>query len=177
MKNPLTLFLVFTAVLQTSGSTLAQNLCAPDGRVHLEIDRRSICEHADEWIRRFTARDLDGLMALYVPDAVVALHGQPMLEGLPEVRTYFGKTMPSARSVQFELDVERIEVYGDIVHLLSKYWFISTRQDGSVIRDAGRSFLVYRQDVTQSGFGRWKIALDIDQNTPDVMFPEPSARR
>ncbi|MFZ9708787.1 MAG: YybH family protein [Steroidobacteraceae bacterium] len=155
----------------------ARDLCGAANRAALQTDQRAVCEHADEWVRRFTARDLDGLMQLYVPDAVVALHGQPMMEGLPSVRAYFAKSMPAAKSVQFELDVERIEIHGDIVHFLSRYWFTSTREDNSTLRDAGRSLLIYKRDSTVTGAGHWKIALDIDQNTPDVVFPAPSERR
>lgn len=154
----------------------AGDLCAVRNLAQLDSESRSICEHGAEWIKRFKDRDLDALMKLYVEDAVVALHGQKMLEGRDSVKNYFAKSMAAVQSVEFELAVERIEIHGDVAHLLSKYWFTSAQPDGRVIQDAGRSLLIYKKDRSEKGPGRWKIAFDIDQNSPDITFPAPSAR-
>lgn len=157
-------------------SGYAGDLCAARNLAQLDSESRSICEHGAEWIKRFKDRDLDALMKLYVEDAVVALHGQKMLEGRDSVKNYFAKSMAAVKSVEFELAVERIEIHGDVAHLLSKYWFTSTQPDGRVIQDAGRSLLIYKKDRSEKGPGRWKIAFDIDQNSPDIRFPAPSGR-
>ena len=164
------------AFILIASSTLASaaNLCAEQNLARLDSESRSICDHGAEWIERFKGRNLDSLMKLYVPDAVVALHGQKMLEGRESVKNYFATSMAAVKSVEFELDVERIEIHGNVAHLLSKYWFTSTTPDGTVIRDAGRSLLIYKKYPTEKGPGRWKIAFDIDQSSPDVSFPAPS---
>jgi ketosteroid isomerase-like protein len=160
----------------SSASGLSENLCADRNLPTLDHESRSICDHGAEWIKRFKSRDLDSLMKLYVPDAVVALHGQKMLEGRDNVKNYFAKSMAAVKSVEFELEVERIEIHGKVAHLLSKYWFTSTTPDGTLIQDAGRSLLIYKKDLAEQGPGRWKIAFDIDQNSPDIRFPAPSTR-
>ena len=160
----------------SSASGLAANLCADQNLPALDRESRSICNHGAEWIKRFKSRDLDSLMKLYVADAVVALHGQKMLEGRDNVKNYFAKSMAAVKSVEFELAVERIEIHGDVAHLLSKYWFTSAQPDGRVIQDAGRSLLIYKKDRSEKGPGRWKIAFDIDQKSSDITFPAPSAR-
>lgn len=38
----------------------------------------------------------------------------------------------------------------------------------AIVSDAGRSLLIYRFEQ-----GQWKIAVDIDQATPDVAWPSP----
>lgn len=122
---------------------------------------------ADQWIVAFKAGDIDALMALYMPDAFVALHGQPAMRGRDAIRAYFEPKMGTAE-VEFLLDYEQIEVHGDVAHLVSKYWYTGTPLDGGeAYRDAGRSALIYKRDTD----GRWKIYLDIDQATPDVSFP------
>jgi uncharacterized protein (TIGR02246 family) len=132
-------------------------------------DAGAIEAAAAEWIAAFKAGDIDALMALYMPDAFVALHGQPAMRGKQAIRAYFAPKMGTAE-VEFLLEFEDIEVHGDVAHLVSRYWYTATPVNGGEpYRDAGRSALVYKRDVD----GRWKIYLDIDQATPDVVFPVP----
>ncbi|MEO0574022.1 MAG: DUF4440 domain-containing protein [Pseudomonadota bacterium] len=122
------------------------------------------------WAEYYKSGDLDGLMTLYVDDAVVALHGQPKLVGVKAIREYFapgiGKT-----DATFELEYELVEMHKDIAYAMAKYWLVSRAPgtDRIVYKDAGRSLLIYKKDTD----GRWKIAVDIDQATPDVVFPAP----
>ncbi len=132
-------------------------------------DRADIEAAAEQWIVVFKAGDIDALMRLYMPDALVALHKQPALRGIEAIRAYFAPAMGIAE-VEFRLEIEEIQVHGDVAHLVSKYWYTSVPLDGGeTYRDAGRSALIYKRDTD----GRWKIYLDIDQATPDVSFPAP----
>jgi len=122
-----------------------------------------------KWAAYYEAEDLDGLMTLYVDDVVVALHGQPALFGKQAVREYFAARLGKAES-KFELNYEVRETHGDIAYIISQYWLKATdKESGDVFLDAGRSLLVYKKQD-----GRWKIAADIDQATPDVGWPSPS---
>lgn len=122
-----------------------------------------------KWARYYESEDLDGLMTLYVNDAIVALHGQPALFGIAAIRDYFAARIGKADSV-FELEYELRETHGDIAYIISKYWLKATdKESGEVYLDAGRSLLVYKRHE-----GQWKIAADIDQSTPDVQWPAPS---
>ena len=121
------------------------------------------------WAEYYRAGDLDGLMTLYTDDVVVALHGQPALYGKDAVREYFSTRIGKAETT-FELDYEVVEVHGDIAYIISKYWLHAVnREDGGVYKDAGRSMLVYKKGDD----GKWKIAADLDQATPDVGWPSP----
>ncbi len=121
------------------------------------------------WAEYYRAGDLESLMTLYTDDVVVALHGQPALYGKQAVRDYFATRIGKAETV-FELDYEVVEIHGDIAWIISKYWLHATdRETGSVYRDAGRSMLVYKKGAD----GRWLIAADLDQATPDVGWPSP----
>lgn len=121
-----------------------------------------------KWAAYYRSGDLEGLMSLYMDDAIVALHGQPALFGKQAVREYFAPRLGKAEST-FELQYELRETHGDIAYIISKYWLRATNlETGEVYRDAGRSLLVYKRHE-----GRWKIAADIDQSTPDVDWPSP----
>ncbi|MGI9331292.1 MAG: YybH family protein [Gammaproteobacteria bacterium] len=132
-------------------------------------DKNAIRAAARDWIVAFKAGDIDALMALYAPDAFVALHGQPAMRGKGAIRDYFAPKLGTSE-VEFLLDFEEIQVHGDVAHLVSQYWYVSVpKGGGDPLRDAGRSALIYKK----AGNGRWLIYLDIDQQTPDVTFPPP----
>ena len=128
-----------------------------------------IAAEGGKWAKYYEQADLEGLMTLYIDDAIVALHGQPALFGITAIREYFSTRIGKAESV-FELDYELRETHGDIAYIISKYWLKATdNETGVVYKDAGRSLLVYKKQD-----GQWKIAADIDQATPDVAWPAPS---
>ena len=135
----------------------------------VDADRAEIEALGHTWIEAFRGGDLETLMSLYEADAIVALHGKPALRGLTEVREYMASAAGRG-DIEFIVDLERIEVHGDLAYLVSGYWFSVTPEDSDeVIRDSGRSVLIFRR----GGDGRWRIAVDIDQATPDVVFPAP----
>ncbi len=128
-----------------------------------------IAAEGGKWARYYEQGDLDGLMTLYVNDAIVALHGQPALFGKEAIREYFSTRIGKADST-FELQYELRETHGEIAYIISKYWLKAVdNETGDTYLDAGRSLLVYKKHD-----GQWKIAADIDQATPDVSWPAPS---
>jgi ketosteroid isomerase-like protein len=135
-------------------------------------DRRAVEQAARAWILAFKGGDLDALMALYEPDAYVALHGQPVLRGIEAVRAYFAPRVGRGQ-VEFLLDIERIDVHGRFAHLISGYWFTLDLPGQPRYEDAGRSLLIYRRTAG----GQWRIHVDIDQDTPDIVFPPPPSAR
>ncbi|MFK8052860.1 MAG: DUF4440 domain-containing protein [Woeseiaceae bacterium] len=157
MKNVLQVFLA-SAVLISGCATM------PDQGAQSYDDEQAIRAHADAWLTHYLAGDIDALMALYEPDAVVALHDQPVLRGKKAIRAYFAPGMGKA-DVIFKLNIEKIDVSGNRAWLVSQYWLQSTdKVSGYVYEDAGRSLIVYRK----GNDGRWRMVADIDNNTPDV---------
>ena len=138
-------------------------------------DVAAICENGRLWIVAFKAGSIDQLMALYRPDAQVALHGQSKLIGREAVRAYFAPTLAAHSPVEFLLDVEDVRVYGNVAYLISRYCYSSQTGDGRAFQDAGRSLSIYRRDAHGASGrpGPWQIQVDIDQATPDVAFPPP----
>lgn len=129
-------------------------------------DIAAVRHAAEQWITLYTAGDLDGLMSLYAPDAIVALHGKPALRGVQQIRDFFAPSLGRSR-VNFEIDIEEIQIHGDAAHLLSRYYLTADPlSGGETYKDAGRSLLIYKRDANNE----WKLYLDIDQATPDAAF-------
>ena len=153
-------------VLFAALTLLSMSLAPVSAQTDFETE---IAAEGGKWAKCYEQADLEGLMTLYVDDAIVALHGQPALFGITAIREYFSTRIGKAESV-FELDYELRETHGDIAYIISKYWLKATdNETGVVYKDAGRSLLVYKKQD-----GQWKIAADIDQATPDVVWPAPS---
>jgi uncharacterized protein (TIGR02246 family) len=149
---------LFTALLMTGSASAGDAATA----------ERAIRAGVDEWLVAFKAGDLDRLMRLYMPDALVALHGQPALHGKDAIRAYFAPGMGKS-DIEFRIEIDAIRVHGDTADLVSRYWFTARPHDGgNTYRDAGRSVVLYTRDQD----GRWKIWLDLDQDTPDVRFED-----
>ena len=81
-------------------SILLSATLAPSANADFETE---IAAEGGKWARYYEQENLEGLMTLYVDDAVVALHGQPALFGIGAIRDYFSTRIGKAQSV-FELD-------------------------------------------------------------------------
>ncbi len=167
MSHPITASLVLFLRLKLRAiAVLAALLSSPMTLSDFETE---IAAEGGKWAHYYEQADLDGLMTLYVEDAIVALHGQPALFGIDNIRDYFAQRIGKAEAT-FELDYELRETHGDIAYIISKYWLKATdKVTGTPYKEAGRSLLVYKKQD-----GQWKIAADIDQSTPDVTWPAPS---
>ena len=149
------------ALLMLLGLALSNQAVADQAK-----DIAAIEQVAQRWIDLYTAGDLDRLMTLYTDDAIVALHGRPAMRGVEQIRNFFAPGMGKSR-VTFEIDIEEIQVHGDMAHLLSKYYLTAEpKSGGDVYRDAGRSLIIYKRNADNE----WKLYLDIDQATPDAQF-------
>jgi ketosteroid isomerase-like protein len=165
------LHLLSAALLAAPAMAISATALPPPGAGPAR-DRLAIQQAARDWISAFKGGDLDALMALYEPDAYVALHGQPALRGIEAVRAYFAPRVGRGQ-VEFLLDIERIDVRGRVAHLISAYWFTLELPGQLRYEDAGRSLLIYRRGSR----GQWRIHIDIDQDTPDIGFPPPPSAR
>ena len=102
-----------------------------------------IAAEGGKWAHYYEQADLDGLMTLYVEDAIVALHGQPALFGIDTIRDYFAQRIGKAEAT-FELDYELRETHGDIAYIISKYWLKATdKTTGALYKDC----LLYTSDA------------------------------
>jgi uncharacterized protein (TIGR02246 family) len=131
-------------------------------------DEAAIRAHGAQWVKAFKGGDIEALMALYTPDAEVALHGKPKLKGLPAIRAYFTPLLKTPLDADFLLAEESLVVDHDTAVFMSRYWFTVRTPQGE-IRDPGRSLIVYRKGTD----GIWRLRMDIDQASPDVIYPPP----
>jgi uncharacterized protein (TIGR02246 family) len=118
---------------------------------------------SDEWARRFKAGDLDGIMTLYEPDAIVMSQGRPRVVGREAIRKSF-ESLLRAENRAIRIAIEEIGV-GRLHAWASVLAVIAYRQaDGSPREYASRTFIVYKR----GDGGTWRIYRDMDNATPDA---------
>ena len=144
---------IFTAVLLFG----CQTIPAPD------TAKAEIAAVTQKWIDGMTRHDIDSVVALYDPEAVLWGTRSPTLRDKPDsVRGYFNILRTVPPSYKAVLGEQRIRIYGDLAINTGTYTFSETRDGKEVIRPARFSF-VYRYQN-----GRWLI---IDHHSSAVPAP------
>jgi uncharacterized protein (TIGR02246 family) len=105
-----------------------------------------------EWVLACNTRQLDELLDLYAPDAVVVRSNLPLLRGAAAVREFFFSAIESGLG---EVAVEpiRVEVLGDLAHEVGRYSALVPGTAGKRREERGKYLWVFAK---QSG-GDWKL--------------------
>jgi uncharacterized protein (TIGR02246 family) len=134
-----------------------QTVSAPEGA------KAEIAAVTQKWIEGMTRHDIDSVVALYDPEAVLWGTRSPTLRDKPNtVREYFDilRTVPA--SYKAVLGEQRIRIYGDTAINTGTYTFSEVRDGKEVIRPARFSFVFRRTN------GRWMI---VDHHSSAVPAP------
>jgi len=105
-----------------------------------------------EWVLACNTRQLDELMELYAPDALVLRSNLPAIRGAVAVREYFYASLEAGLG---EVSVEpmRVEVLGDLAHEVGRYSALVPGTAGKRREERGKYLWVFAK---QSG-GDWKL--------------------
>lgn len=109
---------------------------------------------AAEFVRRFTAGDLDGLIDLYEPDAVLIPQPGTVARGHDAIRAALAGFL--AMNGRFTMAPPRV-IHGEGLAVLVADWTLDARSpDGSPIHLAGQTSDVVRKQSD----GGWRYAID-----------------
>lgn len=119
----------------------------------------------DRWLAAYVAADADGMAQLYEPDAWLMTRGAPALRGREAIIEFLvGSPRPDFEP-KMVFEYEDVRIDGDYAFLISKWWGEFMLPGATApVRDAGRSFLVFRRGPE----GRWRVWRDIDNHAADV---------
>jgi len=107
----------------------------------------------EKWTKAFTDSDVDGIVALYAPDALfIGTASKAVVDQPGPVRAYFERALLSNRPRTARLDSESILVISDSVVAVSGLDTITAVRDGKPVTAHGRVTFV----VAKRG-GDWKI--------------------
>jgi uncharacterized protein (TIGR02246 family) len=109
----------------------------------------------EEFAERLNARDLDGALALYEPDAAFqAQPGQPPVQGAEAIREALAGFLALEPAMSGEI-VKVVEA-GDVALVMNRWALRGTQPGGEPIELAGTSADVVRRQ----GDGSWRVVVD-----------------
>jgi uncharacterized protein (TIGR02246 family) len=105
-----------------------------------------------EWVLACNMRQLDELLELYAPDALVLRANMPLLRGAAAVREFFFSALESGLG---EVAVEpiRVEVNGDLAHEVGRYSALVPGTAGKRREERGKYLWVFAKQSS----GEWKL--------------------
>lgn len=105
----------------------------------------------------FNAGDVDSLVALYEPNAVLVVKGQPVT-GLPAIRTAYESIL--ARRSRMTLKTRSVVMFDDTLAVLHGDWTV----EAAAVEGGTRSGLS-TEVVRRQADGSWRFVID-NPNTP-----------
>ena len=142
--------------------------CAPQAPVvDLEAELASLKAVDARYAQVAGDKDLEGIVALYAPDAVVYPPEVESISGLEGIRGMMEAFMadPSAGGVFTPLYAQ-VSQGGDMGYTMDLVELTQTGPDGMPVVERARDFHVWRKDAD----GSWKLVVDIWNAAP----PQPA---
>jgi uncharacterized protein (TIGR02246 family) len=134
----------------------------------------------EEWVVACNTRQLDELLDLYAPDAVVVRSNLPLLRGAAAVREFFFSAIESGLG-EVAIEPIRVEVVGDMAHEVGRYSALVPGTAGKRREERGKYLWVFAKQSN----GDWKLisecwSSDLTLTTAESDIPKsiaPSAKR
>ena len=127
-----------------------------------EADRERMAEISDEWLSAYERGDLDAIMAIMHPDAILMPHNQATSRGTTAVREYFS-TRIGRPGIRFVNELEEIRINGSWAFVLGSFAIEADAPDGDapMIVHRGRYLVLYEKVD-----GAWLMLRDMDNLDP-----------
>lgn len=103
---------------------------------------------------RVNAGDVDGVLALYAPDARFVRHDGTVAQGPAELRAVL--TNLASAPTDLQMRIARVVVSGDIAVIYNDWVATTKTDDGNVVQRAGRAIEIVRRQPD----GTWLFAID-----------------
>ena len=117
-----------------------------------DVAKSEIATATQTWINGMSRHNIEGVLALYDPEAVLWGTRSPTLRDNPTaVREYFNILRTVPPSYKAVLGEQRIRIYDDIAINTGTYTFSEVRDGKEIVRPARFSFVYRNRD------GRWLI--------------------
>jgi uncharacterized protein (TIGR02246 family) len=105
-----------------------------------------------EWVLACNTRQLDELMELYAPDALVLRSNLPPIRGAMAVREFFFASLEAGLG-EVAVDPMRVEVLGDLAHEVGRYSALVPGTAGKRREERGKYLWVFAKQSS----GDWKL--------------------
>lgn len=126
-----------------------------------------IRELDEGWMRAAAQRDLDGMMAIYAPDARELLPGMPPVVGREAIREFYRGVLDALPRFAHRSDIDDIVVAesGDLAVVRGSYRFIADTERSEEAQ-TGKFVGVWRNRN-----GEWRLQINISNSDGEPMRP------
>jgi len=127
-----------------------------------------------EWVLACNTRQLDELMELYAPDALVLRSNLPPIRGAIAVREFFFGSLEAGLG-EVAVDPLRVEVLGDLAHEVGRYSALVPGTSGKRREERGKYLWVFAKQAS----GDWKLvsecwSSDLTLSGSESEVPKPA---
>ena len=150
------------ALIVTSIAIVAQTVTAQTR------DQRAIRALSDQWQRDIAADNVDAIVGLHAPDAVVMFSNAPLARGSREIREIYSE-MVKTPGLQLHWIPTKIDVTSPTSATEYGTYTESFDSPGGKMRDAGNYVVLWRRID-----GRWRIVLDAPSTTTPLPASMPA---
>jgi len=112
----------------------------------------SVRRLTQEWVLACNTRQLDELIELYAPDAVVLRSNLPPIRGAVAVREFFYSALEAGLG-EVAVDPLRVDVLGDLAHEVGRYSALVPGATGKRREERGKYLWVFAKQTS----GDWKL--------------------
>ncbi|HUE89881.1 MAG TPA: DUF4440 domain-containing protein [Vicinamibacterales bacterium] len=149
-----------TRQLIVAAAILAAAACAPEPpSADLDAERAALREADGRYTRLMTAKDAEGVSALYAPDATMYPPDGPTVSGLEAVRAFAaeftgvpGLTIGSVRPLVVEVSRD-----GDLGYTINAVEMTVPDEAGNPVTERLRDVHLWRKQAD----GSWKVVVDV----------------
>ncbi len=125
-----------------------------------------LTKFTEYWQSAYESGDFETLREMYEADARLMTRDRPAKSGVDEILSYFKTTREAGAQAVITFENEDFTIENGFGFVTAKWWLEVPQNDGSIIRDFGRSLVVFKRGPDK----KWRIWRDIDNHTPDVTF-------
>ena len=138
----------------------------PDTRA---ADERAIREADSAWSAAAAAKDLDGYMSYFAPDASSFRPNAPIATGLEAIRNAFVQPFATPGSISWKTTNVEVSRAGDLGYAFGTYEGASKDAKGQPVTHRGKYLSVWKKQPD----GKWKAVADM-YNSDLPVTPPPS---
>jgi uncharacterized protein (TIGR02246 family) len=129
-----------------------------------------------EWVLACNTRQLDELLDLYAPDALVLRSNLPAIRGAAAVREFFFSALEAGLG-EVSVDPMRVEVAGDLAHEVGRYSALVPGTAGKRREERGKYLWVFGKQSS----GDWKLvsecwSADLTLTSAESDIPKPPSQ-
>ncbi len=126
-------------------------------------ERAAVLQTTKRWGERLAAGDVEGMLDLYEPDAIIFSSGRPAVAGRDAIRAVLARLVNGPRPVN-AMHVEELSIEGPTAFATLLSASRVTGADGTSRTVGSRTVVTFRR----GGDGVWRFARDVDMPTPDA---------